>query len=500
MTTASINQTLLSTKKGEERSPVSIPNVGYEQMSIEWDLIHDLLGGTRTMRDAAQKWLPKEPAESSDAYRVRLNRSILYNGLEDTISKLKNRPFTHPVKVIDIPQEIQYLENDVDGNGKPLDTFIMEVLENLIKYGIAHVFVDHSTLDDAPEDAELTIEDEKRLGARVYLVNVSPANLIGWQTAKTAKATEVTQIRIVETAIEPSGDYGDIEVKYINVYTKEKWETHVQDGDNENKYTLEDSGDFTFGRVPLVTIYANRTGFMTAKPPLMSLAWLNLVHWQSYSDQRHILRFSRFGLIFGKGLPEEMIKKQSLEVGPTKAYLTAEEHGDMKYVEHSGKSIETGQKDIEDIEQKMRVLGNQPLMKDLPNTATAERLDEGRTVSLLQSWVKSLERGIGHALQMACEWRNITPKETMAVQIYSDFEAVVLGGSDKELLLKMKQDGCITTVRLLKEEQRRGVFSEDMDPEEEAQAALEEDNDNLKDLMPDDEIDEETIDEESDEE
>ena len=468
-----------------EKSPVAIPCIGYETMSELWELIHDLLGGTTAMRDAGQTWLSMEPGESSTAYTARLNRTILYNGLRDTINKLSNKPFTNPVILTELPEQLVYLKDDVDGNNKPLEVFIKEVLVNLIKYGIAHIFIDHSEME-VEDGQQFTMEDEQRLGVRVYLINISPANLIGWQSEKVSKSVELTQIRFTETVIESDGQYGDVEVNYINVYNKENFELHKQDPDNEEKYIKGEDKTYSFGKIPLITIYANKIGFMTAEPPLIDLAWQNLAHWQSTSDQKNILRFTRFGLLFGSGLPDKMVKSGKIDIGPSKAILTEEKESDLKYVEHNGKSIEAGQKDIEDIEQKMRVLGNQPLMKVVPNTATAERIDESRTVSQLQSWIRALERGMKQALEYACEWRKIEPPEDMDVNIYSDFEAMILGSGDKEHILKARQSGEITKERYLREAQRRGVYSLDMDPEEEARLAESESNEELKNLLPED--------------
>ena len=470
-----------------EKSPVGIPSVSYESMVELWELIHDLLGGTATMRIAAQKWLPKESAESVSAYSARLNKSVLYNGYKDTLNKLKNRPFTHPVTITDLPKEIAYIEHDVDGNNKPLEIFIKEVLENLIKYGVAYIYVDHTIVEAVVEGESITKADEKNLGVRVYLINIAPPDLIGWQAEKTSKSKELTQIRVKDVVIEPDGDYGDKEVTYINVYTPNSWEKHQQDSENTDKYTKIGSGTHSFGEIPLVTIYANRIGYMIADPPLIDLAWLNVTHWQSYSDQRNILHFSRFGLLFGKGMPKKVVEAGSIELGPTKAILIGDdsENADLKYVEHTGKSIESGQKDITDIECKMRILGDQPLIKDIPDTATAEAIGENRTISQLQSWIRALERGLMQALKLACKWRDVTPSDTMEVSIYSDFEATILNSQDKELLLKMREAGEITGVTLLREQKRRGVFSLDMDPETEAKQAAEEDANSLKNLLPD---------------
>jgi len=468
----------ISPADGQEKSPVATPSIDYDQMSDKWELINDLLGGTKAMHEAGEKWLPIEAAESSSAYDARLSRSILFNGFRDTVNKLKNRPFTHSITITDLPEGISYLETDVDGNNKTLETFIKEVLENLIKFGVAHIFVAHSEIPEIGNGKDLTIADENALGARVYLINMSPQDLIGWQTSKENNKIDLTQIRQKEATIEPAGPYGDIEANYINVFNKDTWETHLQQPDNKDKYDLSASGDSTFGQIPLVTIYSNRTGFMTADPPLMDLAWLNLAHWQSYSDQRNILRFSRFGLLFGSGMPDKLVKKGTLELGPTKAYLVENTDAKLGYVEHTGKSIEAGSKDIGDIENKMRVLGNQPLIKETPQTATSEKIDENRTVSQLQAWVRSLERGVNQALQFACEWRGIVPSEDMQVEIYNDFEANILGGTDKELLLKMREAGEITAERFLREMQRRAVLSQDVDPAEEAIAAAKEANEN----------------------
>ena len=56
-------------------------------------------------------------------------------------------------------------------------------------------------------------------------------------------------------------------------------------------------------------------GFMTAHPPLMDLAWLNLAHWQSASDQRHILHVARVPILFGRNLT---LPEDGLALGPNR--------------------------------------------------------------------------------------------------------------------------------------------------------------------------------------
>ena len=445
------------------------------------------------MRAAGEKWLPKEPRE--DGYTQRLNRSILYNGYRDTLGKLANRPFAHPISFTDLPEQLEYLKEDVDATGKSFETFAKEILTDLINYGIAHIFVDHSELSEITDGVVLTKADEERLGARVLLNVIHPPNLIGWQTEIVNKQIKLTQIRIRETITESAGEYGDVDINYVKLYTETGWEIYkevIPENDKEEiTWVLQDSGEHTFGRISLVTIYANRTGFMMAEPALMDLAWLNLAHWQSYSDQRNILRLSRFGLLFGAGFPKEMIGN-SLGVGPSKAFLTSNPQASLKYVEHTGGSIEAGRKDIEDIEIKMEILGQQPLMRTAPlSTATAKRIDESRNVSQLQSWIRGLEKGLLQVIKMAGEWRKIEIPKTTKIDIFSDFEVAIYGATDKELLLKIRMEGEITRATFLREEQRRGVLSGEMDPEAEAEAAEQENVNGLKKLVEDEGLEDE---------
>lgn len=488
----------------DDKNAINVPCVGYTEMSEDWELLHDLLGGTKAMKAAGEKWLPKEPRE--DGYSQRLGRSILYNAYRDTLNKLANRPFSHPISFTDLPDELEYLKNDVDATGKSFESFSKEVLNDLINYGLVHILVDHSELPGVADGETLTKADEERLGARVLLNIIHPPNLIGWQTEVVNKRIKLIQIRIKETITELVGQYGDADVNYVKLYNETGWEIYKEvlpENDKEEvTWQLVDSGEHTFGRISLVTIYANRTGFMTAEPALMDLAWLNLAHWQSYSDQKNILRISRFGLLFGKGFPKEMVGA-SLDIGPSKAFLTTDKDADLKYVEHTGKSIEAGHKDIEDIEIKMEILGQQPLMRTAPlSTATAKRIDESRNVSQLQSWVRDLEKGLRQVIEMACEWRKVDMPETTKIDIFSDFEVAIYGATDKELLLKARVEGEITRERFLREEQRRGVFSGEMDPKEEAQLVEDESIDELKKLAetePEEDIEPEGDDENEDE-
>lgn len=469
-----------------ERNPVAVPCTGYENMSEKWDMLHDLIGGTKAMREAGEKWLPKEPGESITKYDARLNRSILYNGYSDTLDKLSNKPFSHAMTVTELPEELNYLLEDVDTTGKSLESLTQEILYNLMEYGVVHLFVDHSVVEPVANGETATKADEDRMGARVIITCVSATSLIGWRTEvdEITKQVKLTQIRMFETKMEPDGEYGDAERHYIRVIGIDYWELWQQDEKEKDLWVRISKGTHTFGSVPLITLYANRTGFMTADPPLEDLAWMNIIHWQSYSDQRNILRLSRFGILFGKGLPKSWSEKTDIEIGPTRSFFADDPNADMKFVEHTGKSIESGQKDVEDIEQKMEVLGNMPMVKQQKKLATSVRLDSDRNSSQLQAWIRGTERGLRDTFGLACQWRAIDVPEELTIDIYSEFEVAMLGSSDKEFILKTRQAGELSQETFLKEIKRRGALADSVEVQDEIDRLANEAENEISSFLP----------------
>ena len=451
-----------------KKDTVEETSLAYDRMSVMWPLLHDLCGGTQAMREAGTLWLPQEPAESDEAYRVRLNRSVLFNAYRDTIDRLSSAPFAQPIGVTDCPQELEYLIKDTDGTGRDLNTLGMDCLKDMLKYGLSHVLVDFTNIPkNANPNEPASKAEEKALGARTTMVRVCPVELIGWREIPTSP-NQLSEVRIKFERYEPKGEYLDEEVCYVKHLKIESWTLWVENPEHEKDsskvaFKVKNSGTMSLGTLPLVTGYANQTGFMTADPPLLDLAWLNLCHWQSSSDQRNILRFSRFALLFMRGITKTE-SETPLTIGPTQLVRSTSETADLKYVEHTGKAIEAGAKDLVDLEGQMDALGKQPTVKGgRVQTATEVANNASKTLTELQSWVRILERLLTDAFQLAARWHRIELPETFSIQIYDEFDVSVFGDNDLDWILKAWMANMISQKTALQEAMRRGRLSENLD-------------------------------------
>jgi len=410
-------------------------------------LIHDLLGGTERMRAARTQWLPKEKREAEEMYYIRLGRSILYNGYRDTVRKLVSKPFSHPVTVKEFP--IEYYEDNVDQQGTDLTQFARSMFEAGVIYGLTHVLVDF------PKSEQRTYDVEQVLVPN--WIHIKPPDLVYWKTEVVNGRRVLVEIHFVQCVIVEDGDK-EKEIKQLRIYTQNTWEVREE---HEKVWVTIDSGTHTFGSIPLVTFYTLKTGYMMGDPPLEDLAWLNLAHWQSSSDQRNILRFARAGVLFGSGFTEEEFDK--FTVGPNAKISSTNENAKMQWVEHNGRAIKAGADDIYALEERMETLGLQPLVaRSARSTATGKIIDESRAHTDIQAWIRSLENTLQEAFEITAKWKKMELPEDFSVDVFSDF-AVGLDSSNIAELIALNEGGKISHSTLLHEIKRRGVLAESVD-------------------------------------
>lgn len=447
----------------ETKNMVALPCSAYNAMATKWQLIDDLLGGTYSMRKAGERWLPREPKEDDLSYQHRLNRSILFTAYADTVEDLAGKPFSEPVRFDgEIPENLLFLDENCDGQGTNITQFARRLFDTCLNRGLTHVLVDYP-VTSPQEGQKLTIADEQRLGARSFFVEITPDQLIGWRFEKGNDGSPVlTQIRWKTTRIEPDGEYGERVVEEIRVMTPTEWQIHTKN--EKNEYILTSVGTHTFGSIPLVTCYINKTGLMTADPPLEGLAWMNISHWQSSSDQKNLLRYARFPLLFFKGLSDEEVEKEVI-IGPGRKFVSNNPEADAKYLEHSGSAITSGRQDILDIEERMALLGLEPVLSKPTGTqtATGQAIDESRSNCAIQAWIRSLEQCLTDCFNLAAQWTQIEMPDDFKVNIFNDFGVGVRATADIDALIKARQSKEIDRETFLREIRRRGLLSETAD-------------------------------------
>jgi hypothetical protein len=441
-------------------------------MQSAWELIHDLLGGTRAMRAAGEKWLPIEPMETKVAYNARLNRTVLFGAYEDTVNGLVVRPFSKGVslsKPEGLHEQLAAIADNVDLEGAALTQFIAQAFRHAINYGIHHILVDYPKVT-----GQVTLADQRGSGIRPFWIHVTAPNLIGWSVERDpmSGSRRLTEIRIQETVTVSLSDFKQEKRKRIRVIRPKAWELweQITEGVTKDTWIKIEDGVNTLGKIPLVTIYFDQTsGFMLGTPVLERLAWMNLEHWQSSSDQRNILRVARVGILFASGFREDELP--TLVIGPNFAIRTDNAEANLRYVEHTGSAIGAGRDDLRDLELRMEIFGLKPLMENVAqSTATGNIIAEAKPETTIQYWIRTAEEAFLKCYQLSAEWVGAELPKDFDIDIYNDFGITGRPASDIDNLLKMRAatpTPLITHSTALTEIKRRGLLRDEFDVEQE---------------------------------
>lgn len=401
--------------------------------AVHWLMIDALVGGTAAMRAAGERLLPKWPAEELEGYKARLNSTTLFPAYSRTTEIMAAKPFARPMdleKTTKLPPRVKTFVGDVDMFGTDLQPYAAGLMLEAMRYGLLGVLV------DAPaNDGARTVAQERELGVRPYFAKYPAANILGWRATRDANGSHLTLLRLKEQIVEPDGDFGETTVDQVRVLTPGAWQVWRKKPDGSG-WMVHQSGVTSLKKIPFVFFYGLRKGFGVGAPPLLDLAYMNVEHWQSSSDQQTILHVARVPILFAKGFADG----EPLTIGAASAVRSNRENADLTWVEHSGAAIEAGRQSILDLEDRMRQTGAELLIQQ-PATATATQVtteSEGNR-SALQAIVEDFEESLETCLKLMSEW--VGESFEPDVQLHKDFGAANLSEKGGDLLLRAASDG-----------------------------------------------------------
>ena len=408
-------------------------------MTKSWEIMKAVTNGTEYLRDNSEAFLPLEPREDYDAYLSRVNRSVFSPYTQRLVRAATGLILRKPITVLGDPYWTDVFVKDVDGCGSDLDEYARRLLICALTYGHSNTLVDFP----APTGAR-SLAEERNQNRRPYWIEVDPANIYGWRLDREVNYGKLIQVRIAEQAVVPEGEFGEkvfdqirvIEPGQYKIFRKKETtkDMYTQDESfagnfdspaNEKDYELVESGEFSLGEIPLVTVYAGKTDTMTSKPPLLDIAYLNLAHFQRQADLIHSLHVASQPLLVMEGW-DDQTKDMAISVN----YAMATQPGNkVYYVEPAASAFEAQAAEIQELQLQMATLGISTLsqQKFVAESADARRLDRVDTNSMLSMVSLDLEQKMQKAFNLSADYLGLEPPE---IKISRDFDIDRLIGQD----------------------------------------------------------------------
>lgn len=418
----------------------STPGLAHQAQKEAVEIVGTVYGGTLSMRDAGERFLPRFPREDPDGYATRRGQAVLFNALKRTVGGLVGMVMRKdPVLGEDVPVAVRGTDDagrgghweNIDAAGRHGAVFARDVFEASLRDGHTLIFVDFPPVDGSVR----TRAQELEAGLRPYWTHYLKQDLLSFRTQMVNGAPVLTQAVLRETVTVHEGAFGERPAEQVRVYRVaakegggpgerevvwEVWrkarETGAASGETWEKQ--EDAGGrLSIPVIPLVPVYANRTGFLMSDPPLLDLALENVNHYQVRSDRQTCLHIASVPIPVFIGIDAE----GDVKVGSDMA-IKLPLHGDAKYLEPQGAALESSRLELQDILQNMAALGLAMLQRDTraAETAEAKRIDKSETNSRLGSAARGLQDGVETALGYHALWIGETDGGSCAVN--RDFE------------------------------------------------------------------------------
>ncbi len=430
---------ITSTSPGGIDSPFTRTRAVLDMMK-SWEIMKAVTEGTEYLRENSEAFLPLEPREDYDAYMARVNRAVFSPFTQRLIRAATGLVLRKPITLIGDPYWTEMFKMDVDGCKSDLDEYARRILMCSLTYGQSHILVDYP----APSGAR-SLAEERAQDRRPYWIEVDPLNLYGWRLDRESNYGNLIQARIGEKAVLPDGQFGEkvhdqvrvIEPGKYRVFRRKDQIDEMYDlNDNsfagefdattaEKDFKLVESGEFSLGEIPLVTIYSGKTDNLTSKPPLLDIAYLNLAHFQRQADLIHSLHVASQPMLVMEGY-DDQTKDLAISVN----YAMATQPGNkIYYVEPASSAFDAQSAEIKELQMQMATLGISTLsqQKFVAESADARRLDRVDTNSMLSMVSMELEQKLQKAFNLSAEYVGIEPPE---VKISRDFDIERLIGQD----------------------------------------------------------------------
>jgi hypothetical protein len=427
-------------------------------------LMRDVVAGPETIRDKRTAYLPIAPREDAKNYASRLQRSVFFNVTGRTIEGLTGQVFRKDLELADdVPATIQEHAENIDLAGTHLDVFARALLQDALTAGHAGVLVEF------PKTGGTQNAAQERSAIRPYWVPIQKEQIVSWRTAVLDGKTVLTQLVLKECGMVPAGRFGEKEQERYRVFRRDEVGNVsfqlLEIGDDKRSVIVVDEGTYpTQTEIPFAEIVTSgRAGLLESAPPLLDLAYLNLGHYQMWSDYAWSIYKTCVPIYVETGVEPEA---GELVIGANAARQFTNPDAKAQYVSHTGDALGSVEKALENLKADMGTLGIAMLapQKRSAETATAHRQDKSTEDSALAVTARGLQDGLERALQFHANY--MREKTGGSVTVNREFDRPSMEAAMLTAWGSAVSNAGVPAKYMIADMQRTGLIPSEDDPEQ----------------------------------
>lgn len=432
-----------------------------------------LIGGTKAMRAAGTKYLPKGEAESDEGYDYRLGQTFVYDAYRRTLNFLVGQVFSKNIQLADDVDRVfaDWADRSVDGAGSNLSVFGEKAFRAGVHSGVDWILAEYPRVKKQsgvngdeylnPKTGSwepITQEALKQNGWAPYLVLIESKHVIdAWEEVVDGKP-RLAHLRYYEAAKKKKNEFETEDIQRIRVLRPgswELWENKAADGKKKASWDRIDHGTTGLDYIPGVRFAPGEPGErLTATPALNGLAELCQMHWQASSGHRNLMDWARRPLLFGKCITSDT--DSVIPAGPGQFLHAMDPAADLRAVAVAeAGSVTASREDLRDIEGQMSLYGLRLLAPNSGRTtATEVARDASESDCVLKKWAQLFRDKLEEVLAIVAKWLDV-PSPSIGVNV--DY-SLVLSDVDAQTLLAAEVQGILPKAMVFDEFRRRGLI------------------------------------------
>ena len=193
--------------------------------------------------------------EGPDEFRERIERAYRFNHTKEVVDLLNKYLFKQNiVRSPDAPASIQKFWKHATKGGAGINEFAKQISKHCSIFGRVGIVVDRQRISGT--SSPVTVEDEKKVGAKTYAYIVSPVDMLDYSLDDEG---ELNWILIQETFRNDADPFdtknGEVKVRY-RLWTRREMmlieEVETQKKKKEKTYEITDYVAHNLGQVPIV--------------------------------------------------------------------------------------------------------------------------------------------------------------------------------------------------------------------------------------------------------
>ena len=397
----------------DSKSYVQTKHRNYEAADEKWRLIRSVVSGD------TNDYLRDVGATESDCSVGKARQkeyedgAIYYNFTKRTVDGMAGAVFRKDPEV-ELPDQIQYLLDDSDGNGQGVVQQSQEVIREVIELGRGGLFVDTPSVQSDNGDSEsrvVTLQDQ-RDGKINPKIQFYPAeSIINWRTERFGSVNKLRMIVLREEYEYQSGDnkylwltgyqYRTLELNDDGLYvqTVTKYNQSGEAVGADDVYEPVSNGSRMI-EIPFVFVGAENNDYTIDEPPMYPLSTLNIGHYRNSADNEEFLH------ILGQAMltisPSNAVAAKWKENNPdgvkfgARAGLNLGENGSAQILQAQPNNANA--QAMKDKEAQAIQIGAQLITPSSQETAEAARIKHGADTSVLASIANNVSDGYQKAI------------------------------------------------------------------------------------------------------